>query len=66
MKKQIRVYLRALELDDHLIIHKWRNDPDVALFFVALEGSFQYVHKKNIRSSICVFILEHLRLMTIS
>lgn len=33
MKKQIRVYLRALEIDDHMLIHKWRNDPEVALFF---------------------------------
>lgn len=33
MKKQFRVYLRALEPDDYLMIHKWRNDPEVALFF---------------------------------
>ncbi|NLO11369.1 MAG: GNAT family N-acetyltransferase [Candidatus Cloacimonetes bacterium] len=33
MKKQFRVFLRALEPEDYEIIHKWRNDDEVALFF---------------------------------
>jgi len=33
MKKQFRVYLRALEPDDYILIHKWRNDPEVNLLF---------------------------------
>lgn len=33
MKKNIRIYLRAFELEDHLKIHKWRNDKDIARNF---------------------------------
>ena len=33
MKKKIRVYLRALELEDHVQIHQWRNDRDIARNF---------------------------------
>jgi RimJ/RimL family protein N-acetyltransferase len=31
--KQIRVYLRAFEIDDHIKIHQWRNDKDIARNF---------------------------------
>ena len=33
MKKKIRVYLRAFELEDHVKIHQWRNDRDIARNF---------------------------------
>lgn len=33
MKKKIRVYLRAFEIDDHLKIHCWRSDKDIARNF---------------------------------
>ena len=33
MKKKIRVYLRAFEIDDHVKIHQWRNDRDIARNF---------------------------------
>ena len=33
MKKKIRVYLRAFELDDYVKIHQWRNDKDIARNF---------------------------------
>lgn len=33
MKKQIRVYLRALELEDFSLLHKWRNDPEIGYAF---------------------------------
>lgn len=33
MKKKIRVYLRAFELDDHIKIHQWRNDRNIARNF---------------------------------
>lgn len=33
MKKKIRVYLRAFEIDDHVQIHQWRNDRDIARNF---------------------------------
>lgn len=33
MKKQIRVYLRALEPEDHLLLHKWRNDEEIGYSF---------------------------------
>ncbi len=29
MKKKIRVYLRAFELDDHVKIHQWRQDREI-------------------------------------
>jgi RimJ/RimL family protein N-acetyltransferase len=33
MKKRIRVFLRAFELEDHVKIHQWRNDREVARNF---------------------------------
>jgi [ribosomal protein S5]-alanine N-acetyltransferase len=36
MKKQIRVYLRALEIEDHLKIHQWRQDDDIKMNFSGL------------------------------
>lgn len=33
MKKLIRVYLRALEPEDYLLLHKWRNDPEIGAYF---------------------------------
>lgn len=33
MKKQIRVYLRALEPDDYIKLHEWRQDEDNMVFY---------------------------------
>ncbi len=33
MKRPIRVYLRALEPQDHILLHMWRNDPEIAYAF---------------------------------
>lgn len=33
MKKRIRLYLRALEPDDHVKIHRWRSDREIARNF---------------------------------
>jgi RimJ/RimL family protein N-acetyltransferase len=33
MKRKIRVYLRAFEIDDHVRIHQWRNDREIARNF---------------------------------
>ena len=33
MKKQIRVYLRALEPEDYALLHKWRNDEELGSHF---------------------------------
>ncbi len=33
MKKKIRVCLRALEIEDHVKIHQWRNDREIARNF---------------------------------
>ena len=35
MKKKIRVYLRSFEPGDHLLLHKWRSDPEIAIPFSA-------------------------------
>ena len=34
--KKINVYLRAFEIEDHIKIHKWRNDKDIARNFGGL------------------------------
>jgi len=61
----MRVYLRALELDDYVLINKWRNDPDVSkylggnVFFVSSERERKSIENKilddskNIYLSIC-------------
>jgi len=33
VKKQIRVYLRSLEIDDYALLHKWRNDEEIGRYF---------------------------------
>lgn len=33
MKNKIRVYLRALEIEDHIKIHQWRQDEDIKKYF---------------------------------
>ena len=33
MKKKIRVYLRAFEIDDYIKIHEWRQDKDISRNF---------------------------------
>ncbi len=33
MKKKFRVYLRALEPEDYALLHKWRNDEEIAYSF---------------------------------
>ena len=33
MKKRIRVYLRSLEPEDYIKLHKWRNDEEIGHFF---------------------------------
>lgn len=33
MKKNIRVYLRALEPEDYELLHKWRNDEEIGHYF---------------------------------
>jgi RimJ/RimL family protein N-acetyltransferase len=62
----MRVYLRALEIDDYLLINKWRNDPDVTkylggnVFFVSSERERKAIENKifddskNIYLSICL------------
>lgn len=61
----MKVYLRALELDDYVLINKWRNDPLISkylggnVFFVSSERERQSVankiqdDSKNIYLSIC-------------
>lgn len=36
MKKQIRIYLRALEPDDYLKIYQWRNDSEITRNFAGV------------------------------
>lgn len=33
MKKPIRVYLRAFEPEDNVLLHKWRNDAEISLSY---------------------------------
>lgn len=33
MKKKLRVILRAFEIEDHEVIHRWRNDKEIARNF---------------------------------
>ena len=60
-----RIYLRALELEDHIPIQKWRNDPEIYqnlagnVFFVSTEKEKKSVEmkinddSKNIYLAIC-------------
>jgi len=36
MKKEINIYLRAFEIDDHIKIHQWRQDKDISRNFSGL------------------------------
>lgn len=29
-----RIYLRAFEIDDYVLIHKWRNNPEINYYLV--------------------------------
>lgn len=61
----MRVYLRALELDDYVLINKWRSDPTISkylggnVFFVSSERERKSIENKiqddskNIYLSIC-------------
>lgn len=65
MEKDKRIYLRALEVDDHLLISKWRNDPEITkylggnVFLVSAEREKKFVENKiaddsrNIYFGIC-------------
>lgn len=33
MKRKIRVYLRAFEPEDYVLLHKWRNDEEIGHYF---------------------------------
>ena len=63
--KQIRVYLRALEIEDHINIHKWRQDKDIARnfggvpLFSSSENEKKWVEgrifdKENVTCAICI------------
>ena len=41
----MKVYLRALELDDYILINKWRNDPDLSKY---LGGNFFFVSSERV------------------
>jgi RimJ/RimL family protein N-acetyltransferase len=61
----MRVYLRALEINDYLLINKWRNDPETSrylggnVFLVSLEREKKSVEEKifddskNVYFAIC-------------
>ena len=45
----MKVYLRALELDDYILINKWRNDPDLSKY---LAGNFFFVSSEREKKSV--------------
>jgi [ribosomal protein S5]-alanine N-acetyltransferase len=47
MKKKIRVYLRALEVEDHLKIHKWRTDEEIKQNFSGIPLYSSSLNEKN-------------------
>lgn len=51
----MRVYLRALELDDYVLINKWRSDPEITKF---LGGNVFFVSSERERLSIQNKILD--------
>ena len=65
MKKQIRVYLRAFEVEDHIKIYKWRQDKEISRsfggvpLFSSSENEKQWVEskifdKQNVSCAICL------------
>lgn len=42
--KKIRVYLRAFEPDDYVLLHKWRNDEEIGHYF---SGTFRFTSTLN-------------------
>lgn len=63
--KKIRVYLRAFEIEDHVLLHKWRQDKDVlhnfsgVPLFSSKENERQWVEskifdKQNVSCAICL------------
>lgn len=51
----MRVYLRALEIDDYVLINKWRNDPEITQF---LGGNVFMVSSEREKKSIENKILD--------
>jgi len=55
--KEFKVYLRAFELDDYVLTHKWRCDDEIQnllggnKYFVSLEHEKQWVAEKTIGNS---------------
>lgn len=66
MKAAKRIFLRPLEISDHLLINRWRNDPEIVrylagnAFLVSLERERQWVEEKiaenqnNLYFAICL------------
>lgn len=63
--KKIRVYLRAFEIDDHVLLHKWRQDKEISHNFSGIplfpssENEKQWVEGKifdklNVSCAICL------------
>lgn len=63
--KQIRVYLRALEMDDYVKIHQWRNDDEIRRnfsgvpMFSSTENEKKWVEnrifdKNNVTCAVCL------------
>jgi len=46
-KDSFRIYLRALELDDHLITYKWRND-------IVYQDGIASVNSRKNQDDICI------------
>ena len=51
----MRVYLRALEIDDYIYFNKWRNDPDI---INGLSGNFYFVSSEREKKSVESKILD--------
>lgn len=47
MRKNIRVYLRALEVNDHLKIHQWRNQEDIRQNFSSIPLFTSTINEQN-------------------
>jgi RimJ/RimL family protein N-acetyltransferase len=51
----MRLYLRALELNDYILINQWRNDPDISKY---LAGNFFFVSSEREKKSVENKILD--------
>jgi RimJ/RimL family protein N-acetyltransferase len=47
MKNKIRVYLRALEIEDHIFIHKWRQDDEISRNFGGIKMFASSLNEKK-------------------